>query len=338
MRSSIHAVLLAGVHQWRPSVFERWVPRTLVPILNRPLVDYPLSWLRRAAIPGVSVCANSDTHILRNRFSGSSPTDIDVSFYEDVMPRGPAGCVADAISHLNHETIVVVDATLIPDAIDLDAAIQAHARSGAVMTVVASVVESASSRKETLSPIGIYLLSRSVLTHIPATGYQDIKEMLIPKLHGANITVGVHRVSQPVIRVTGAASCFAATGWLLSRNRASSDIPGGMIRKDASFVHEMARVGDGVRMLGPVWIGPGAEVASNVTIVGPTSIGAGALVAESSHVCRSILWDGAYVGASAVVDRCIVTSSAGVTAGSHVSHRIYHRTIRQAAGRIRSHA
>ncbi len=325
MQGGIHAVLLAGVHQWRPSVFERWVPRTLVPILNRPLVDYPLSWLRHHAVDTVCICANSDTHALQSRQTPDADSELNISFYEDVMPRGPAGCLADAAGERDCDTIVVVDATLLPDAIDLAAAIETHRAADAAMTVVASVSSRPPSGRQSLSPVGVFVISKRVLHQIPSTGYQDIKEMLIPRLHGAGARVVVHRIDSPAIRVTGAASCFTATDWALARRRRDAVLPAGMQRLGTAFIHETARVADSVRFIGPVWIGAGVEVGEHATIIGPTSIGAGTLVEVGGNVCRSILWDGVRVGKDAVMDRCIVTSGAEVGAGTRVSHRIHHR-------------
>jgi hydroxymethylglutaryl-CoA lyase len=48
-----------------------------------------------------------------------------------------------------------------------------------------------------LAPVGIYVIERAALQHVAETGYQDVKEVLVPNLHGfeAALAAGVREVS-----------------------------------------------------------------------------------------------------------------------------------------------
>lgn len=325
MSFRVHAIILAGAHQWRPSVFERWLPRTLVPIANRPLIEYPLSWLRSAELTRVRICANSDTHTLMQRLGSGASNDIGISYYEDLLPRGPAGCAADAARDMDADTFVILDGTIIPQSISLPSILDAHASADAAFTIVAHQIQRAPGMRRTLAPTGVYICSRRALRFVSPTGYQDIKEMLVPRLHDASETIAVHTVDSIAPRVGGAASCFGATAFALSIMLESANEISCYERRADAFVHDTACIGEGVRMLGPVLIGADTVVEDGATIVGPTSIGEGCRIEREAKVCRSILWNAAAVGESAYVDHSILTFGSIVPTEANITRRIHYR-------------
>ncbi|MBX3395200.1 MAG: NDP-sugar synthase [Phycisphaerae bacterium] len=334
MSFGVHAIILAGAHQWRPSVFERWLPRTLVPIANRPLIDYPLSWLRSAELMHVRICANSDTHFLKQRLGHGASHEIGISFYEDHLPRGPAGCAADAARDMDADTFVLVDGTIIPQSIHLPSVLEDHASAGAAFTIVAHQTQQSTRMRPALVPTGVYICSRRALRFISTTGYQDIKEMLLPRLHDAGEAIAVHTVDSIAPRVSGAATSFGATAFVLSMMLESPNEISCYERRSDALVHDTARIGDGVHMLGPVLIGADTVVEDGAMIVGPTSIGEGCRIKRESKICRSILWNAAAVGESAYVDHSILTFGSIVPAEANITRQIHYRS-RSAGNLIR---
>lgn len=313
-------IILAGVHQWRASAFERWVPRTLVPIANRPLVEYPLSWLRDGGAEGVRICANSDTQTLRSCLGDGATHGFDIDYYEDHMPRGPAGCVADAARGIRGDHFLVVEGCVIPQSVDIEHLLAAHIESGAALTVAVS----GAADRQRLAPAGIYVFSRTALDHVGASGYEDIKEMLIPRLHDRGLSVRRYVLDETPLRVTGANSCFLASRRILKHLLESDASPAGYTLKSGAIVHDSAEIAADVRIEGPCLIGPGSRVEARVTIVGPTTIGTNCHVEADTIVCRSILWDQVAIGAAAFVDRCILTHRSAVTPGQWSTGRIHH--------------
>ena len=133
----VHGIVLAGVHSWGHGVLESLVCRPLLPILNRPLISHVLGWLRTGGIDAVTTCANSDTAAIRDALGASGNAEPAVSYYEDVMPRGPAGCIKDSAEGSQADAFVVVEGTMIPE-INLTSLIDAHLESKAALTLVVS--------------------------------------------------------------------------------------------------------------------------------------------------------------------------------------------------------
>lgn len=324
MAQGVKGIVLAGVHHWRNSALERVVPRPLVPIGDRPLIGHVLSWLSDGGVEDATVCANSDTEVLRRNLSPGAAGALVLNFYEDHMPRGPAGCVRDASEKSTQETVVIVDATIIPQSVELHRLLTTHAESGAAMTVaVIAKDRNPVGEISELEPIGVYALARRALEHVAATGYQDIKETLIPRLYENGEKVMPFFVDQPCPRVAGADSCLAAGAWMLGRAAAANRTLTGYRRVGEAQVHNSAMLGANTRLIGPVMIGPESHIGDRAAIIGPTTLGSRCHVGEEAVISRSAIWDDARIGASAIVDRCIITYEADVDSHSEHYNTVY---------------
>ncbi|MCD6392652.1 MAG: exosortase [Planctomycetes bacterium] len=105
--------------------------------------------------------------------------DVRVKIIQEKMARGSAGSLLDAANSSRDDLFLVMHGNMVnvPDVKDL---ITAHHAVSADMTIVLG-------SQNTVAGLGrdanqLYICSRSVLERIPAVGYCDIKETLVPKL------------------------------------------------------------------------------------------------------------------------------------------------------------
>ncbi len=319
---SVRGIVLAGVHAWGDFVLDRVRPRPLIPVAARPLITHVITWLRDAGVGRASLCANSDTSHLRRELRGGEAWGIDLDYYEDVMPRGPAGCVRDAVTNGEAEPLVVVEGTICPH-VPLDDVLQDHAESGAALTVVVHGRGPAGDRESPLEASGVYVFSRAALEHIPQSGYQDIKESLIPRLHAQGAIVRTYVVGATTFpRVTSVASYLGANGWSVSEMIRRQAAPPGFAIRGEACVHETATVDASAKLMGPVLVDRGARVGAKAMVVGPAVIGSGSTVERGTVVSRSVLWDETQIGAEAAIDRCVITDKIEVPARAVVRDRV----------------
>lgn len=296
----VSAVVLAGTHHWSGSTFESLAPRPLVPVALAPLISYSLRWLGRGGVPLATICANGTTRIIEDALGSGDDLGMELSYYQDRTPRGAAGCVRDAGLLTGSETLLVTDSTAIPT-VDLGELLTAHRASGAGVTVV---VHREGSSAAPPTPAGVYVFDRRVLEHVPDSGFQDIKENLIPRLHRAGERVVAHETLGFSPHVFNAQTYLEVNEWMLER----------LSREDAgaSMLHPSATVEPGARLVGPVQLGAGARVLAGATIVGPTSIGEDSTVGCDAVVARSVLWSRCTIGERSVVHGCVVGNDAAV--------------------------
>jgi len=310
-------IVLAGVHDWDESGLERLGPRPLLPVLREPLIGGALRWLRQAGLRRVVICANSASRAVRRAIGDGKSLGLEVEYYEDWTPRGPAGCVRDAALAVGAERVLVAEGTAWPDG-DPRPLLAAHTESGASLTVVATEDRAATlDGAAVLTPVGSYVVERAVLEHVPATGYQDFKEVLLPRLHERGVATMVYRVARPGPRPTDPDRYRALNAWVLGRRLRAAPAPG-YRRIGVCEVHETAEVAETARLLGPVLIGPRTRVGADALVVGPTVLGDGGTVEAGAVICESVLWDDWCVGAQALVEACVIGHHGAVARGDQV--------------------
>ena len=307
-------IVLVGTHPWASTAFDRLMPRTLLPIAHRPLISYALSWLRDGGIQHAAVSANRETQVLESRLVRHVPDGLTVVYHEDHMPRGAAGAVRDAALASDSETFVIAEGTSIPS-VGLPELLASHAASGAIVTVVVHTEPGRNGRPNLETPIGVYVFSRRALDFVPATGFYDIKENLIPQLHKAGEQVAAYSTSAASPRVLDSSSYLAVNEWMVEHLIMNGVHPEGYFRSGSALIHSDAVVADDAVFVGPVLVGPGARIQSEAVLVGPTSIGREATIGRGVLVSRSAVWRRCALNNRAIVDRCLLADDTVIAAG-----------------------
>jgi NDP-sugar pyrophosphorylase family protein len=157
-------------------------------------------------------------------------------------------------------------------------------------------------------PAGIYVFSPGVLEEVPALGYQDIKEALIPRLYKSGELVATFAAGgEPPPRVTDASSYLALNMWALGEMATGGLSLADYARVNGAWIHPSARVDSAARFVGDVLVGPGCVIDRDAMIIGPTTVGDGCTIGERAIISRSAVWDRCKVGAAAHLDQCILT-------------------------------
>jgi len=329
---TVQGVILAGTHRWNPTSFEAVLPRPLMHVAHVPVMAYGLRWFYGEGVRDVTICVNQGSPMIRRTFMNGESFGMNVDYYEDGIPRGPAGCVLGASGKRKRSIYVVTEGALIPR-ISLAKLVESHIESRACLTVVVEADKGIG--KETCSfwsPVGIYVFSRPALTYIREKGYQDIKEGLIPQLYAKGEKVGTYAAEASCFRVTDPESYLRANEWALGQMDRHHKAVAQYRRRDESFIHLSAKVPETVKLIGPVLIGERTVLEGNLTIVGPTSIGSDCVIESGSIISRSVIWDRCRIGSESFVDQCVVTNDVRVGDKAKVSRIAQVQTRRKMQG------
>lgn len=310
------AIILAGAHVWKSDSLEYAYPRLLWPVANTPLVEHILVWLAETRVRTVMICANNATRALRLHLREPASHGLDIRYYEDRLPRGPAGCASDAAAIVPADHYVVLDGSVVP-ALDLGALLDFHEQADAAVTIV---VDGAPLGPDDLqresTPTDIYVFAAHALRQVPATGYRDIKEMLIPQLHDSGARIMTYLAERHCPRINGLESYFVVQDWMLDRIRRGDVAAAEYVRSNGTYLHAAARVAGTARFLGPVMVGPQTRIGDGAMIVGPTVIGSRCTIGRGSVIGRCVLWDDCQVGTRARLEQCLVTSGSSIEPGA----------------------
>lgn len=319
--SSLRAsgIVLAGTFPWANSAFDRLSPRPLVPIAQRPLITYSLSWLQAAGIQGAVVCGNRSVRALQAKVAREFPAQLDVTYLEDRMPRGAAGCIRDAALTQHSDTFIVIDGASLPT-VDLHALLAAHNQSGAAITVVVHHESRGQGLPPLQVPAGIYVVDRTALETVAAHGFVDLKEHLIPSLARAGQRIATFAAQAAVPRVLNAETYLAANEFATHVLLAGDDWPDGYQRHGDALIHRNATIGVDVTIAGPVMVAEGSTIGAGAVLIGPTSIGRDVAIGAGAVVARSAVWRRSRIMSGATVDRSIVADD-GLVARDQRAYR-----------------
>jgi NDP-sugar pyrophosphorylase family protein len=322
--ASVRGVVLAGTYHWSGTSFEALLPRPLLPVAQAPLVSYALRWLRDGGVASATVCANSASRAVRSYLGKGNRLTMSIAYHEDWTPRGAAGCVRDAAARTDAQTLVIADGTAIPS-VNIGLLLADHRSSQAAVTIVVHHDRLARAGERPLNPGGIYVFDRRALDYINETGFQDIKETLIPKLCKAGERIVTHAGLGVCPRVLNAETYLAVNHWMIEQmgvDPSPLEHWGTYYETGQLLAHPTASVDPRARIIGPVLLGPQVRVGAGATIVGPVTLGADCEVGERALVSRSVAWDRVTVSAGTTVDHCVLADDAVVAPGERLLHAL----------------
>jgi exosortase len=311
----LRTIVLVGGRDFGRCPLAARLPAALWPIGDRPALVRLLDHLAKEGVARASVCC--DASLAQDVTSICRGSRLAVTIVPEELMGGTGGCLRDAVSSDPGELILVLSGSMAAPP-PLAGLIEAHRSGGAEITVVFNPGrldgESFGASAE------IFLCRPQVLGHIPAGGYSDIKEGLIPAVVRAGGVVRPHVLERPAGNFRDRQGYLDAIEAFLGSGE--SDSPSSTVRTESQggpiLMGVDAQVHPQARICGPVLIGDYAQVREGAVVIGPAIIGPNVVVGERSAVVRSALWRGASVGRRCEIRESILDCRAKALDGAAV--------------------
>jgi mannose-1-phosphate guanylyltransferase/phosphomannomutase len=327
-------VMAAGAGtRLRPLTFS--VPKPMVPVANRPVLEYTLNNLRRHGITDLILNLHNHPDQIRNHFKDGSRWGVNIHYSPETKLMGTAGGVKKAAPFLKGGTFLVMSGDGLTD-IDLTALLAAHKRSGAEASMALKAMDyrfdygvTLTDRKGRITRFlekprwsdvfsntvntGIYVFESSILSKIPANQLYDFGHELWPKLLAARSRIFAFPIE----------AYWCDIGSLSEYRRAQKDVldgklnlslPGRMIRPGI-WVDEGAVIDRSAKLEGPCLIGKNTRIGKGTRIGPHTVIGDRTRVGDHARLIESIVWNNATIGAGATLDTCLVGHNVRIPSG-----------------------
>lgn len=204
-----HAVIMAGGQGMRLRPLTSDVPKPMLPVGDRPLLERLVEQLREAGVQRVSLTTHYKGEVIERHFGDGSDRGLEIRYLPEEQPLGTAGALG--LLDRKDEPLLVLNGDILTN-VSFRAMLDFHREQRAVMTVAVrqlalqvpyGVVEvdgslvTAISEKPTLRHFvsaGIYLLDPAARAHLPAPG----QRYDMPDLIRALLAAGSRVVSFPV--------------------------------------------------------------------------------------------------------------------------------------------
>jgi len=325
------AVLMAGGEGSRLRPLTSGIPKPLVPVVGKPVMEHILRLLRKHGITDVVVTLQYLGSSIRDYFRDGSDFGMDITYVVEDVPLGTAGSVKNAQQYLD-EPFIVISGDALTD-IDLGLVMQYHEDKGAAATIVLTSVANPlefgvvitdgdgrisrflekPSWGEVFSDqvnTGIYVIEPHVLDLIPSAKVVDWSADVFPRmLSGGSALFGY--VAPGYWCDIGNIQTYYQANWDALEGRVDVEIAGE--RRDGNvFIGEDVEMGYGVRISGPAYIGNECKLKADVFINGPVCVGNFSVVDANTKISNSIIWTYSYIGEASRLRQAIVCRHATI--------------------------
>lgn len=287
----------------RPLTYE--VPKPLVPVANRPVIEHILRLLRRHGFNEVIANLHWFADTVERYLGNGSAAGVELSFRHEAELLGTAGGVRNVADFLapGGEPFLVMAGDALCD-FDLSALADAHRRNDGIATLAVKrvqnvsefgvVVSGADGRvqgfqekpdpAEALSDLAncmIYVLEPEIFDYFPEKTDPDFAFDVFPALLEHDVPFNVHVADgywndvgslpeylQGNLDAISGAVAIEASGEPLEGG--SEEEPreqdGGWTLSDKALVGEGAEIGSGARLDGPLVVGPGVRIGAEAKL------------------------------------------------------------------------
>ncbi|MFH1542557.1 MAG: sugar phosphate nucleotidyltransferase [bacterium] len=304
------AVVLAGGLGTRLHPLTVDIPKPMVPIANKPLLNYILELLARHGFKEVSLLLYHLPKTIKDHFKDGQQLGLKLNYFEAPEDYGTAGAVKFACRD-SKEPVLVVSADLLTD-IDLTRAVKYHRQKKSIATMVlvkrndplsyGIVITGKDGRVkqflEKPSPgevfsdtvnAGIYFLEPEAMQYIPDGANCDFSFNLFPNLL---------KDKKPVYG-------YVADGhW--------SDI--GQLEEYSQAQLKMVREKDNL-------IGPNSLVATDARLTN-CIVGSGCNIGRGAELKSCVIWDGVMIGENAKLEKVVLGRRVKIGAGAKLAEGV----------------
>ena len=335
MRDDMQAVIMAGGEGSRLRPLTSNMPKPMLPIVNRPMMEHIILLLRKHGFTDLVATVQFLSSVIRNYFGDGSDLDVSLSYATEEVPLGTAGSVLGARDLLSG-TFLVISGDALTD-LDLGEVVDYHRKKGAAATLVLKrvpdplefgiVMTDEEGRIERFLEkpswgqvfsdtinTGIYMLEPEVLDLIPPDEPYDFSSQLFPAMLDKGLPI-YGFITEAYWADVGNNEAYVQAHLDVLAGKVGVDIPGFELRPSV-WVGEDVEIHPTARIEGPVLIGDNCRIGAGASLGSYVSVGANSLIGDDSAVVQSVVQEDAHVGPYARMRGAVLGRGASLDKGA----------------------
>jgi mannose-1-phosphate guanylyltransferase len=325
--SKLKAVILVGGPGTRLRPLTDNLPKSIVPVLNRPVLEHTLAYLKQYGVEDVILTLSYLPEAIRDYFGDGKKCGVRLTYCIEKEPLGTAGAVKNAEAYLDG-SFFVLNGDLFMD-MNLAEMLEFHRKKKAKATIsltwvdnpsafgvvetdsyqrVKAFIEKPPPDEVTTNWInaGMYILEPEVLKEIPAEQHHMFEKGLFPRLL---------EIGKPVYGYTyrgywldmGTPGKYFSLNMDLLTEKINSPLSLGH-GKDGIYYGENVEVDKSAVITAPAVIGSSCRIGRGAHITGPVIIGQDCRLHDGVNIENTILWERVNIGTNSRLNRCIISS------------------------------
>ena len=325
------AMILAAGKGTRVRPITYTIPKPMIPILQKPVMEFLLELLKQHGFNQVVANVSHLANEIEGYFRDGQRFGVELAYsFEGRITNGEL--VGDALgsaggmrkiqdfSPFFDDTFVVLCGDALID-LDLTEAVRQHKEKGAIATIVMKsvplkqvpsygvVVTDDTGRiksfqekptvEEALSTninTGIYIFEPEIFKYIPSGQEFDIGGDLFPQLVAANEAFSGITMDFEWVDIGKVPDYWQAIQDVLTGQVKGVGIPGQEVKPGVYTGLNVQANWDKINIEGPVYIGGMAKIEDGATIIGPSMIGPNCCICSGALVDKSVIFEYSHIG------------------------------------------
>lgn len=332
------AVVMAGGEGTRLRPMTSSMPKPLLPVVNRPIMQHVLTLLKRHGLTETVVTVQFLASLVKNYFGDGEEFGMELTYANEEKPLGTAGSVKNAEDALRDDSFLVISGDALTD-FDLTELIEFHKRKGGLVTVCLTRVPNPLEfgitivddegkverflEKPTWGQVfsdtvntGIYVMEPEVFDYVEADVPVDWSGDVFPQLM---------KEGKPIYGFI-AEGYWEDVGTHESYVKAQADVLEGKVDVDIDgfeiapgvWVAEGAEVHPDAVLRGPLFIGDYAKVEAGAEIREHSVIGSNVVVKSGAFLHKAVVHDNVYIGPQTNLRGCVIGKNTDVMRAARI--------------------
>lgn len=323
------ALFLAGGKGIRLQPLTNSIPKPMVPIMNKPLLERTMLHLKKSGISEMVISSCYQPKKIKDYFGDGEQFGLKIQYIVEDIPLGTGGAIKNA-EGLFDDTFIVFNSDILCD-IDMLKMMDYHKRSHALATIAVTEVEDPSAygviesdqqgyavsfiEKPEIESItshfinaGIYIFEPEIFKEISLDGPVSVERVTFPKLLENRQRIAVYKDD----------SYWIDIGTLEKYKQVHKDILNGKCRMiDCCTSESNIQLGRNVKIhpdaeiIAPVYIGDNVEIGEK-TIISNSVIGNDVSIGTASRIIGSVIWGGVHISSNVRLVNTIITSKCDI--------------------------
>ncbi len=313
-------------------------PKPLLPIVNRPFLEYQFELIKRHGIKEVIFCVSYLSHIFENYFGTGKKWGLKIEYVHEKEPLGTGGAIKNA-SKLIDEPLLIFNGDILTD-IDLSAMWRFHRQNKALVTIALNRVKDPTIyglvetdqkgriKRFTEKPAwdevttntinsGVYIFEPEVLDHIPKGVNFSVERGLFPDLLAQKEPLFGYVFRGYWLDIGSLDKYFQAHFDLMSRN-VDFPVKGKMIRENL-WIGGHFKSGKFMDLKGHLVCGDNVKIGDNVQVSGNVCLGNRVFLGKGVNISNTVILDGTKIEEGAKIENSIIGKNCLIEANAVLS-------------------
>lgn len=313
------------------------IPKPMVPILNKPVMEYIIDLLKKNGINDIAVTLSYLPSVITEYFEDGKKWNVNIQYFIEETPLGTGGSVKNAEDFLD-STFVVISGDAFTD-INIIDVLKYHKEKKSKATLVLKrepvpleygvIITDNEGRivrflekpswgevfSDTINT-GIYVLEPEVLNYFDKGDNFDFSKDLFPKLLKDNVPMYGY-VTDNYWSDIGDLSSYLKTQWDILNKKIDVNIDYKEI-KEGVWIGQGTEISNDVQLNSPLLIGKNCTIKRSAIIDKETIIGDNCFIDEKSIIKKSIIWKNSHIGKMVQCSGAVVCNNVHIDNGASI--------------------